>query len=125
MELTESDSVCGTIVEFRQQLRKQLKGKDLNINMRPKKERNRGSHLDNNYGDDVYGVVKMKGVVGGGGRATTGRGSATGTLRDTFKNYSQKKHEFLHKLQEEENLRNRQAAGFPSSGTTDYSLSDR
>ena len=125
MELTESDSVCGTIVEFRQQLRKQLKGKDLNINMRPKKERNRGSlDLGNNYGDDVYGVVKMKGVVGGG-RATTGRGSATGTLRDTFKNYSQKKHEFLHKLQEEENLRNRQAAGFPSSGTSDYSRSDR
>ena len=122
MELTESDSVCGTIVEFRQQLRKQLKGRNLNINMRPKKERNRGSHLDNNYGDDVYGVVKMKGVVGGR-RATTG--SATGTLRDTFKNYSQKKHEFLHKLQEEENLRNRQAAGFPSSGTSDYSRSVR
>lgn len=110
----ESDTVCGTIVEFRQQLHNVgrgggAKGRRGNggpvVRRRPAKKPKDVGDSDDGY---VYGhPVTGKGrtaTAGGGKRRKGGRG-ATATIRETVNNASQKKHEFIEKLLQEENIK--------------------
>ena len=103
----DSDAVCGTISEFRQQLRSLTRSKNrpknVNIIRRRKapKKKVRSESEDEGY---VYGhfvTAAAKPKVKAKGRR---RYSATSKVRDTVKNASQRKAEFLKKLQQEENI---------------------